>query len=363
MEDQTETILSQQERAARRAQREQQRRAKLRRRRLRLFKRLAPCLLAIFVVAGVLAGRQVRGSRAGGAQSAAAQDAASQSAASAAPSEAGAEDPAAFAPEETAGTVRLGDEIVSQYAILVDLDSNTVLAEKNADTVMNPASMTKILTVLVAAEQLDDLDASVTISTDVTDFCYVHGCSVVGFSVGETVPVRDLFYGTVLPSGADAALALAIAAAGSQEAFVGLMNEKLGELGLSDTAHFTNCIGLYDENHVCTVRDMAAILAAALKNDWCREVLSAHTYTTAPTPEHPEGMTLSNWFLRRIEDKDCGNVSVLCAKTGYVAQSGSCAASCAAAADGSHACLCVTAKATSSWRCIYDHVALYKQFT
>ena len=82
------------------------------------------------------------------------------------------------------------------------------------------------------------------------------------------------------------------------------MNQKLEELGLSDTAHFTNCVGLYDENHYCTLYDMAEILGAAIDNELCREVLSAHTYTTSATEQHPEGLLISNWFLRRIEDKD-----------------------------------------------------------
>ena len=98
-----------------------------------------------------------------------------------------------------------------------------------------------------------------------------------------------------------------------------MMNDKLEELGLSDTAHFTNCVGLFDENHACTVSDMAVILEAALDNDLCREVLGAHTYETAPTTDHPEGQILSNWFLRRIEDKDTGSLTVMGAKTGYSA--------------------------------------------
>src|SRR5699024_8410476 len=143
---------------------------------------------------------------------------------------------------------------------------------------------------------------------------------------GETVTVRDLLYGTILPSGADAAAGLAFYVSGSLEGFVDLMNQKLEELGLSDTAHFTNCVGLYDENHYCTLYDMAEILGAAIDNELCREVLSAHTYTTSATEQHPEGLLISNWFLRRIEDKDTHG-TVLCAKTGYVVQSGNCAAS------------------------------------
>lgn len=83
----------------------------------------------------------------------------------------------------------------------------------------------------------------------------------------------------------------------------------------------TNCVGIYDEEHYCTVYDMAMILEAALDNPLCREVLSAHTYNTSATAQHPEGLLLSNWFLRRIEDKDTGG-EVICAKTGFVVQSG-----------------------------------------
>lgn len=231
--------------------------------------------------------------------------------------------------------------------------------QRNAQTVINPASMTKILTVLVAAEQIDEsrLDDKVTITIEDTDYSYSNDCSNAGFELDEQVTVRDLFYGTILPSGAEAAVALAKYVAGSEEAFVELMNQKMEEMGLSQTAHFTNCVGLYDEAHHCSVYDMAMIMEAAMDNPFCREVLSAHTYTTSVTEQHPEGMILSNWFLRRIEDKDNGKL-VLGAKTGYVVQSGNCAASYAQDVAG-NAYVCITGNATSSWRCIYDHVAVY----
>lgn len=260
----------------------------------------------------------------------------------------------------TDATTSVPDEVVSSYAILVDTQSGEIIAQRNAKTIINPASMTKVLTVLVAAEHVTDLDDTFTITQEITDYSYRNDCSVVGWEVGEVVTVRDLFYGTILPSGADAAVGLAEYVAGSQEAFVELMNAKLEEMGLSSTAHFTNCVGLYDENHYCSVYDMAMILQAALDNPICREALSAKTYTTTATEQHPEGLLISNWFLRRIEDKDAGGY-VLAGKTGYVVQSGSCAASCAL--DGAeNEYICVTADSTSSWRCIYDHVEIYKKF-
>lgn len=266
-------------------------------------------------------------------------------------------------------TAEIGDDtpvitsenVYSTNAILVDLDTGVVVAQKAAREVVSPASMTKILTLLVAAEHIADLEASFTMTQDITDYAYVHGCSTAGFMADETITVRDLLYGTILPSGGEAALGLAVYAAGSQEAFVDLMNEKLQELGLSDTAHFTNCIGLYDEEHYCSLYDMAMILKAAAENDLCREVLSAHIYTTSATEQHPEGIVLSNWFLRKIEDKDTHG-EVICAKTGFVDQSGSCAASYSISDNGKHY-ICVTGNAWSSWRCIYDHVAIYQEYT
>ena len=261
----------------------------------------------------------------------------------------------------TADTAQISAEFPSQYAVVIDADSGLVLAEKASQTIMNPASMTKILTLLVAAEHITDWDQTFTMHIGITDYCFVNDCSVVGYELDEVIPVRELLYGCILSSGADACLALAEIVAGSHEAFVELMNKKLEELGLSDTSHFTNCVGLYDENHYCTVEDMALMLKAAMDNDLCREVLSTKIYTTAPTSQHPEGQDLSNWFLRRIEDKDTGGIEVLGAKTGYVAEAGSCAASCGATADGS-LFLCVTASAHSSWRAIYDHVDLYNAY-
>lgn len=257
----------------------------------------------------------------------------------------------------------VSEEVISSNAIFIDLKKNEILAQRAARQVIDPASMTKILTVLVAAEQIEEknLDDKVTITIDITDYSYSNDCSSVGFAENERVTVRDLFYGTILPSGADAALALATYVAGSQEAFVELMNEKLQELGLSDTAHFTNCVGLYDEAHRCTVYDMAMIMEAAMDNPLCREVMSAHTYTTSATAEHPDGITISNWFLRRIEDKETG-AEIVCGKTGYVVQSGNCAASYGEDQNG-NGYICVTADSTSAWRCIYDHVALYSEFT
>ncbi len=272
------------------------------------------------------------------------------------------EGPVTLQSAENSATVQMNEELDSTTAVLFSVKDGSIIAEKgdpNARIV--PASMTKILTVLVAKEHVDNLDDTFEITYTETDYSFKNECSIVGFSVGEKPTIRDLFYGTILCSGADAAMGLADYTAGSQEAFVEWMNAKLQDLGIADSAHFTNCVGVYEEDLYCTPYDMAVILNEAMKDDFLREVLSAHTYTTSSTTEHPEGILISNWFLRRIEDKDSGSGFVLGAKTGYVAQSGNCAASYATDPEG-NGYICVTAAATSGWRCIYDHAAIYKRF-
>ena len=268
-----------------------------------------------------------------------------------------------YAFQSTSNTVAIyNEEVISEYAILVDESTDTIVASKGAKERISPASMTKVLTILVAAENItkEQLEDTFVMTREITDYGYINDCSGVGFLEGEQIPVRDLFYGTILPSGADAAIGLATYVAGSHEAFVDMMNQKLKELGLAETSHYTNCVGIYDKEHYSTVYDMAIIMKAAITNEFCKEVLSEHNYTTAPTTEHPEGLNISNWFLRRIEDKDTGG-EVLCAKTGYVQQSRNCAVSYGMFAEGTPY-ICVTAGSTSSWRCIYDHVEIYNEY-
>lgn len=264
---------------------------------------------------------------------------------------------------ETEQTVSINtDKVISGNAILVDVANNTIVAGRGAKERISPASMTKVLTVLVAAEHIskEQLDDTFTMTLEITDYSYVNDCSCVGFLNDEVIPVRDLFYGTILPSGADAAVGLAIYVAGSHEAFVELMNEKLEELGLAETAHFTNCVGLYDKEHYCTIYDMAVIMKAAMDNELCREVLTTKYYLTTPTELHPEGLGISNWFLRRIEDKEIDG-EVIGGKTGYVVQSRSCAVS-YGVMDNGRDYICATAGSSGSKNCINDHVAIYNKY-
>ncbi len=249
------------------------------------------------------------------------------------------------------------ENMTSKNAILVDVDNSLVTGSVDYKARIYPASMTKVMTLLVAVENIDDFSKKVPVSREAADYAYSKKLSAVDFALDEEVTLEDLCYGTILPSGADAAAELAIQVAGSMDAFVDMMNERVESLGLSGTTHFTNVSGSYDDDHYSTCYDIAVIMNAAMDNEYCRQVLSGHTYTTSQTTEHPEGITISNWFLRRIEDKDIGG-EVIGAKTGFVVQSGNCAVSYFTSNSGRNY-IAVTADAHSAWRCIYDHVDIY----
>lgn len=263
-----------------------------------------------------------------------------------------------YAPAEvTENTKTLDLELYSENALLIDLESNTVLVQKNADARIYPASMTKVMTVLVAAEHIENWDETFTMTQSIIDPLFLADASMAGFVHGEEVSMTELLYGAVLPSGAEATQALAIVTAGSEEAFAALMNEKAQELGLKDT-HFVDASGLHDENHYTTLSDMAIIMQAALDNPHCREVLTSVNHTSPATEQNPSGVAMTNRFLYRIRPQQTGNVDIQAAKTGYTAQAMNCCVSYGIMENG-RAAICVTAHAWTGDYCIADHLALY----
>ena len=265
---------------------------------------------------------------------------------------------ASYAPAQvTEQTKTLDLELYSENALLIDLESNIVIAQKNADARIYPASMTKVMTVLVAAEHIENWDETFTMTQSIIDPLFLADASMAGFVHGEEVSMMDLLYGAVLPSGAEATEALAIQVAGSEEAFAELMNEKAQALGLQDT-HFVDASGLHDENHYTTLSDMAIIMQAALDNPRCREVLTSVNHTSTPTAQNPDGVAMTNRFLYRIQPQQTGNVQILAAKTGYTAQAMNCCVSYGVMENGREA-ICVTAHAWTGDYCIADHLALY----
>ena len=255
----------------------------------------------------------------------------------------------------------LSGEVGSEYAVFIDADTNTVLAEKGGNQLVYPASMTKVLTILTAAEAITDPDATFTMTQDIIDPHYRAGATITGFRAGDECTLRELFYGAALRSAADATTALAIAAAGSESEFVAMMNAKCRELGLSEGAHFTNTSGLFHENHTCTLRDMAAIMRAAMANDLCREILTTDVYVTAPTDAEPEGLTFQNKYLSWFLEKQPEGAAVSACKSGYVAQALNCLVSYGSNAEGRNF-ICVIARAANAETMMGDHRILYSTY-
>lgn len=251
------------------------------------------------------------------------------------------------------------EDVQSTYAVLINASTGSILVSKNGNDRMNPASMTKVMTVLIACEHIDDLNKPVEILTEDTDYAYRHDLSNAGFEPGEIVPIKDVLYGAIMPSGGECCHVIERIVAGDEETFIDMMNDKASELGLTAT-HYTNAAGLYNENHYTTANEMAMVMKAAIENDLCRQILHEHIYTTSSTEQHPEGLELSNWFQRRIEDK-YDTTEVLGAKTGFVSQAGNCAASYSVDKNGD-VYICVTGQAHSGWRAIFDHVSLYNMY-
>ena len=218
------------------------------------------------------------------------------------------------------------DTLNSPYAVLMDASTGEVLAEQNADTQMYPASLTKILTAVTAMESVNSLDEIVTMPYEIYDTLYEEGASMAGFEAGEQASVRQLLYGVILPSGAECCIALAGLIDGSESAFVQRMNEKAQALGMSST-HFVTCTGLHDAQHYSTVRDIAVLLQYALQSSDFREIFTAHSYSVAPTAQHPEGFTFYSTMFQSLGDASVTGGEILGGKTGYTEEAGLCLAS------------------------------------
>ena len=228
--------------------------------------------------------------------------------------------------------------LYSNHVLLIRLEDFQTIQEYQSEAVIYPASLTKIMTVILAIEALDDFDEEIVIQPSWIEALQEKNASVAGFLPMESVCVRDLLYAALLPSGADAAVALACKVSGSEQAFAALMNEKARSLGMKDTC-FVNATGLHDANHVTTLKDMSLLLDYALDNAIFRRIFTTHEYQTRPTKLHENGIYLESTLFGRLdavarEDGRIGSQGELSdggwligGKTGYTPQAGLCLAS------------------------------------
>ena len=198
----------------------------------------------------------------------------------------------------------------SMSYICIEADGGKVLDESNADARKYPASTTKILTALVVLENVPS-----DMKFRVPDCAVgVEGSSIY-LKRGEVVKVGDLLYGLMLRSGNDAAVALAVATAGTVERFAAMMNERARRAGARNS-HFVNPHGLHDNDHYTTARDLAIITAEAYRNEDFRRIVST-TSITVGEGENTRVLYNKNKLLSQVEGANG-------VKTGYTTKSGKC---------------------------------------
>ncbi|MCR4963774.1 MAG: D-alanyl-D-alanine carboxypeptidase [Firmicutes bacterium] len=204
-------------------------------------------------------------------------------------------------------------ELTAKSAILVDAANGKVLYSQNPDEQLPVASTTKVLTALIVLENVSDLKQTVTLPDDFVNV----GESGIYLQAGETHTYEDLLYAMLLRSANDAAQALAISVAGSEEAFVDLMNQRSRELGLQNS-HWANPHGLEAEGHYSCARDLAVIAREALKNEVFNTIVSTYSWTIPwENNEYDRVVYNHNQFLSSYEGADG-------VKTGYTSQAGNC---------------------------------------
>lgn len=184
-----------------------------------------------------------------------------------------------------------GVDVVAESAIVMELETGTILYSKDMDKAQFPASITKIMTALIVLENCD-LDETVKFSAEAV-YGTELGSSSIARDVNEEMTVEQTLYGMMLESANECAYALGEHVAGDMPSFVKMMNEKAKELGCTNT-HFNNSNGLPDDEHYTTAHDMALIARAAYKIPKFAEIVGTKNYTIPPTNKHSDPTPLNN---------------------------------------------------------------------
>ena len=232
--------------------------------------------------------------------------------------------------------------ISAESSCLIDAQSKKLLYSKNESKRMPMASTTKIMTAILALESGIPLDTPVSVPKEAVG---VEGSSIY-LNVGEKISFGGLIYALLLSSANDAAIAIAHTVAGDTDSFVGLMNEKAGALGLTNT-HFTNPHGLYDKEHYTTAYELALIMAYAMKNDEFARITATKRTVL---PREDDGVRVLVNHNKLLKE----NGDIIGGKTGFTKKSGRCLVTCAE--NNGLRLICVTLNAPDDWS---DHKKLY----
>lgn len=252
--------------------------------------------------------------------------------------------PGIFNAEQMESYDEVGFEMYSHHALLINLTTGDILFAHHENERVYPASLTKIMTVLVGLEQASGEDLMVQADFDAL---FLANASMAHFEAGETRPLSDVLHGAMLPSGADATSTLAHHVAESYEGFVDLMNETAMRLGMFDT-HFVNASGLHDDDHYTTAYDIALLLKYALGIEAFREVFttSIYTTTTGAGDEHVMRSTMFDSMAAIGQSPGFNGGEILGGKDGFTFEAGLCLAS--LATDGEDEFMLITLQAPPS---------------
>lgn len=219
------------------------------------------------------------------------------------------------------GVKALDLDLYSTNAIIYNYSNDAIIYEDGDDEKVAIGSMTKIMTALVLIENIDDINKEVVLQDKHFEGLKEAGASLAGFFVGETVTYRDLLYGILLPSGADAVQALSIEVFGSNEKTVEVMNERATSLGLTNT-HFTNPFGLDNGDPYSTVREVSIILKEALNNTLFKDIFTTRRYLTSDRL-----FTLYSTLVTSMNEVNLKADYIKGTKTGYTLKAGRCLSS------------------------------------
>ena len=203
------------------------------------------------------------------------------------------QDPSTYKPMEEL-------DLHCDYVYLIDPDTGQTLIDRRSEEQMYPASLTKVMTSIIAIEKIPDPEnVTIEFTQEMLNGLIAANANRAGFLPGDEPTALDHIYGDLLPSGADCSRALAFYIAGDEEAFVELMNKKAAELGMHDT-HFVNTSGLHDDDHYTTCRDMMTLYLYCMKNETFMDILKTQVHTSVPVLHFPDGLGMTNFVLMYI---------------------------------------------------------------
>ena len=210
-----------------------------------------------------------------------------------------------------------------QVDLLISLDDNSVIIEKNADKPFSPASLTKVMTALVVLKNTEDTNRVMTVSPLALESIAGTGSSTSGIKSGEQMSVYNMLCALLIPSGNDAAAALAIEYGGTIDGFVKMMNDTAKEIGCTST-HFDNPHGLDTPTHKTTAKDLAIMAREALKFSAFETIVAQKTYTMPETNMNKERQLVNTNFLINPAYVSYYNRNVKGIKTGSTDNAGKC---------------------------------------